>query len=72
MELPKIKIELINFIRRYQCDSCKEGEMIFMPDEINGIIYCKGEGIGFKHVCNKCGGEGYLAERYPCLFQEYQ
>lgn len=72
MELPKRKVELINFIRQYQCDSCKEGEMVFISEGINGVIYDKDAGVKFRHVCNKCGGEGYLSERYPCLFQKVQ
>lgn len=43
----------------YQCDECKEGNMI--TDNIAMLVHPP----KYQHICEKCGCKKELSERYP-------
>lgn len=46
---------------QYICDSCKEGEMIFIKFNHESMIH------PFSHQCTKCGCNIDLQEKYPLI-----
>ncbi|MGV3817152.1 hypothetical protein ACV8SB_24120 [Citrobacter freundii] len=72
MELIKREVKLLSYVSEYRCDMCGIGMMIYQGEDGNDIRYDVGVGILFRHSCDCCHVEGYLAKRYPFLSQGYQ
>ena len=71
VELTKREVKLISYVSEYRCDMCKSGMMIYQDEDGNNIRYDVGVGILFRHSCDFCHFEGYLAKRYPFISQGY-
>lgn len=71
MELKAREVKVVNFLNEYECDKCKLGRMVFSPESRNGM-YLDNQIIFYRHICNKCGIEGYLNKKYPFLSNAYK
>lgn len=70
MELKAREVKIVNLLNEYECDKCKLGRMVFSPESCNGM-YLDKQVVFYRHVCSKCGVEGYLNKKYPFLSSVY-
>ena len=48
-----------------KCPKCRDGYLMYAADDSNMVYPTSSSSILFHHVCNVCGNEVKITERYP-------